>query len=285
MNNIYSSFLKNHGSINTAVVFCFIILLSLLYYERKLVSKGIYISMKITKNDRKWFLSKVKKASKEYELINEGDKIAVGLSGGKDSSVLLYILNVLKREIPVNFEIYPIFLNLGFDVDISPLKNFCESLDLKLNIRETQIAKIIFDIRKEKNPCALCANMRRGALNDAALDLGCKKVALGHHLDDIIETYFLNLIYTGKMGTFKPSSFLDRKGITVIRPMVYLEEKTTAAVAQKKELPVLESPCPIDKKTKREDMKKLIDNLSHHYPDFRHKFLTSLKNFEPENLW
>jgi tRNA(Ile)-lysidine synthase TilS/MesJ len=241
--------------------------------------------MKIMKNDRKWFLTKVKKACMEYDLIKDKDYIAVGLSGGKDSSVLLYILNAIKREIPIKFEIYPIFLNLGFNIDITPLKNYCESLDLKLIIKETQIAKIIFDIRKEKNPCALCANMRRGALNDAALETGCKKVALGHHLDDIIETYFLNLIYTGKMGTFKPSSFLDRKGVTVIRPMIFLEEKTTAAIAQKKGLPVLENPCPIDKKTKREDMKLLIDDISSKYPDFRYKFLTGLKNFTPENLW
>ena len=241
--------------------------------------------MKINRSDRKWFLTNVKRACRDYDLIAAGDKIAVGLSGGKDSSALLYIMKALQRELPVHFEIQPVTVSLGWDVDLTPLKALCESLDLKLQVKETEIAQIIFDVRKEKNPCALCAKMRSGALHDAALELGCQKVALGHHLDDVIETYFMNLIFTGNISTFQPKSFLDRKGITLIRPMVFLQEKITAKIVHNKRLPVLANPCPANKQTKREEMKDLVTELAGRYPEFRHRFLTGLKNFELDNLW
>lgn len=241
--------------------------------------------MTVQKNDRKWFLTKVKKACREFSLIDDGDKIAVGLSGGKDSSTLLYIMRALQWELPVDFEVKPLIIDMGWGMNLTPLKDFCSSLGYELTVIKTEIAKIIFDVRKEKNPCALCAKMCRGALHDAALELGCKKVALGHHLDDVIETYFMNLIFTGKMATFHPKSFLDRKGITLIRPMVFLQEKTTSSVARNKGLPILESPCPANKNTKREEMKELVEEYSKRYPDFRHKFLTALRNFEPDSLW
>lgn len=239
----------------------------------------------VTKTDRKWFLTKTKKAWRNYQLIEDGDCIAVGLSGGKDSSALLYIMKALEQELPLKFTIKPIFLDLGWNVDTTPLKTYCSSLGYELSVINTRIKDIVFETRKEDNPCALCANLRRGALNKAALELGCSKVALGHHLDDVIETLFLNIIYTGKIATFKPKIFLDKKKITLIRPMVYLEEKTIEAVVKKKELPEIENPCPVEKKTKREEIKDLIGEITNKYPDFKRKFLKGLINFQDDNLW
>lgn len=238
-----------------------------------------------TNTDRKWFLTKTKKACRKYQLIENGDCIAVGLSGGKDSSALLYIMKALEQELPLDFTIKPIFIDLGWNIDTASLKDYCSSLSYELNVINTRIKDIVFETRKEENPCALCANLRRGALNKAALDLGCSKVALGHHLDDVIETLFLNIIFTGKIATFKPKSFLDKKKITLIRPMVYLEEKTIEAVVEKKELPKIENPCPVEKKTKREEIKKLIEEITSKHPDFKRKFLRGLINFQHDNLW
>ena len=239
----------------------------------------------MSRNDRKWFLTKAKKACRENDMIQDGDSIAVGLSGGKDSSTLLYIMKALQLELPVDFTVKPIVLDLGFDMDITPLKDYCESLGYELKVVDTKIEKIIFDVRNEKNPCALCSNLRSGALNNEALRLNCNKVALGHHLDDVVETLFLNIIFTGKLATFKPKSFLDIKGITLIRPMVYLEEKIIKGIAKEKGLPEIENPCPVNKKTKREEIKVFLQGISETYPDFKQKVLTGLKNFQPENLW
>jgi len=242
------------------------------------------VTRRIHKNYSKWFLTKVKRAIIDFKMIEDGDKIAVGISGGKDSIALLFILSLLKKWSNFRFELYPISLELGFGTDFSPVQRFCDEEGLTYHVEKTQIGKIVFEVRKEKNPCALCANMRRGALHEAALKLGCNKVALGHHLDDAIETFFLNLCYTGRFDTFKPKTFLDRTGLWLIRPMVYLHQETVAAIIKREKLPVVKNPCPASGKTKREDMKEIISFLQKRHPKIKERFLTAfLKGEKP--LW
>ncbi|KUK10093.1 MAG: PP-loop domain protein [Clostridia bacterium 41_269] len=242
------------------------------------------MNRKIRRNYSKWFLTKVKHAIIDFKMIQDGDKIAVGVSGGKDSITLLFILNLLKKWSNFKFDIYPISLELGFNTDFSPVEQFCREEGLPYHVEKTDIGKIVFDIRKEKNPCALCSNLRRGALHETAIKLGCRKVALGHHLDDAIETFFLNLFYTGQMSTFKPNTFLDRTGLWLIRPMVYLTRETVSAIAKAENLPVVQNPCPASGKTKREDIKEVVNYLQKRYPKIKERFLTAfLKSESP--LW
>lgn len=237
------------------------------------------------KTYNKWFLTKVKRAIKDHGLISPGDRIAVGMSGGKDSSTLLFILDLLRRYSSLDFEVVPITLDLGWEMDITPLKEYCSRLGYSLQVVPTQIAKIVFEVRQEKNPCSLCAVLRRGALHNAALKHGCNKVALGHHLDDAIETFLLNLIYTGKLGTFPPKLYLDRTGLTLIRPMAYLPQKTVESIARTEKLPIIPNPCPANGHTKRQEMKELVNMLAKTYPDIRNKFLSALGNVEVEHFW
>ncbi|MGF7183989.1 tRNA(Ile)-lysidine synthase TilS/MesJ [Desulfitispora alkaliphila] len=244
------------------------------------------MNLDLTKADKQWFMTPVKKHVSLYKMIEPGDRIAVGLSGGKDSSVLFYILTQLQRQLPFDFELVPLTLTMGFEgVDISPLENYVAALGNELQIKHTLIGKIIFEEREEKNPCSLCANMRRGAMYNFAKALGCNKAALGHHLDDAVETFFMNMIFNGKMGTFQPKTYLDRRDITLIRPMLALEEETITKVVAKKGIPVVTNPCPANKKTKREEMKHLVSSLSKSYPDIRYKFLTAIKTAEFRNFW
>ena len=244
------------------------------------------VSLNIKRTDRKWFLTPVKKNIYTYQMIADGDRVAVGVSGGKDSSTLFYILSALQKQMPIKFDLVPITLTMGFDgMDITPLDNFVSSLDSKLHIEPTLIGKIVFDIRQEKNPCALCANLRRGALYEAAKKLNCNKVALGHHLDDAMETFFMNLIFNGQMGLFQPKSYLDRTDITLIRPLVSLEENTIIKIVENKNIPVIKNPCPANKKTKREEIKQLVSSLSKEYPDIRYKFFYAIQNVNLDNFW
>lgn len=237
-------------------------------------------------NILKWALSQTIKAIADYKMIENGDRIAVGLSGGKDSSSLLYILAYYQKYYPYDFEIQPIHVTMGFeDMDITPLKEFCDSLGLPLYVQPGEIGRIVFDARQEKNPCALCANLRRGALNSAAVELKCNKVALAHHLDDAIETFFMSLFYNAQLRTFSPRTFLDRTGVTVVRPFVYLPEKDVIRLAKKYDVPIIFNPCPADKKTKREEAKKFVTELSQQHPRLRDDFITALKNFDSRNLW
>ena len=173
-------------------------------------------------------LSKARRAAEDYDMIEEGDKIAVGLSGGKDSITLLYILATMRRFYPKKFEVVAITVDMGLEYDkdeVEALKKLCEELNVEYVIEPTEIGKIVFDVRKEQNPCSLCANMRRGALNNTAVKVGCNKIALGHHADDLIETLFLSLFYESRLSTFSPVTHLERKNVTVIRPMIYIREK------------------------------------------------------------
>ncbi len=230
------------------------------------------------RSDSKWFLTRVKRTIYDFKMIDPGDRVAIGLSGGKDSSALLYILSIFRKHAPFDFDLQPIYVHLGWDVDLEPLHGLAGSMNTDLHVEETAISKIVFDTRKEKNPCALCANMRHGALHQVALRLGCNKVALGHHLDDAIQTFMLNLIYTGKMGTFKPVTYLDRADLYQVRPLIQLPESTLAALARREELPVVKNPCPVSEKTKRTEMEELLNEMAGRYPDLREKFRTALMN-------
>jgi tRNA 2-thiocytidine biosynthesis protein TtcA len=208
-------------------------------------------------------LARVRKAISDYDMIKDGDRIAVGVSGGKDSLTLIYCLKELQRFLPQRFDLVAITLSLGNEgFDINSLIDFYHRLDVKYHIEETQIAKIVFDVRNEKNPCSLCSNMKRGAIYSTAKSLGCNKAALGHHRDDVIETLLLALFYEGRVHTFSPVTYLDRKDITLIRPMIYLEEKKIRSFIEMEGIRPVPSGCKVEGETKRQSMKELIHNLS-----------------------
>ncbi len=231
-------------------------------------------------------LSGLRKGISEYKLIKDGDKIAVGVSGGKDSVTLLKLMAEYKKFSPEKFDLIAITVNLNFEnqnTDLTPLKELCNKLDVKFYVEETEIGKIVFDIRKESNPCALCSKMRKGALYSLAKNLGCNKVALGHHADDLIETMFLSLFYEGRLSTFAPKSFLDKTGITLIRPMIFLKECNISAYS--KDLPVFKSCCPANNQTKREYVKTVINDVTKEIPNVREMMFTALTHPERYNLF
>lgn len=207
-------------------------------------------------------LSLTRKCVDKYNLIDDNDIIAISCSGGKDSLTLAVALNALKRFYPKHFELKAVSVDTGFkNTDFKALKAFFSDLNIEYHIIETNIAEIVFDIRKESNPCALCSKMRKGAINPYIKELGCNKIALGHNKDDLIETMLMSLIYEGRINTFKPKSYLDRTGITAIRPILFIDEIDTKGFANKYPLPVLKSPCPADGNTKREYAKELMLRL------------------------
>ena len=234
----------------------------------------------------KTVLGCVRKADTDFGLIESGDKIAVGISGGKDSLLLLYALSLYRHFSGKDFTLHAITLKMGLEpFDVTPIAKLCEEIDVPYTVISTEIATVIFDIRKESNPCALCAKMRRGALNDAAKELGCNKVALGHHRDDAIETLLMSLIFEGRLHTFHPNTYLSRRDITVIRPMIYVPEKEVKHMTKKLELPVVKNPCPADGHSKREEIKELIRTLSKTYPHLKDYMLSALQNTEQYGLW
>ena len=215
----------------------------------------------------------------DYDMIREGDRIAVGVSGGKDSLVLLQLLAGLRKFFNKSFQLEAITIDMGLGMDYTGIAALCEKLDVPYHIIKTEIGPIIFEHRKEKNPCSLCSKMRRGALNQAILDLGFNKLALGHHYDDAVETFVMSLIYEGRISCFQPVTDLDRTGIIQIRPMLYIHEKTVDNFAKRMELPVTENRCPVDKNTKREEIKQLIFDLSATYPDLRERIFGAMQRF------
>ncbi len=209
-------------------------------------------------------LGYMRKAIQEFDLIQNGDKIAVGVSGGKDSIVLLRGLWMLRRFIGIEYDLVAITLDLGFSGqagDYSAIADFCREMEIPYIVKPTQIGEIIFDVRQESSPCSLCARMRRGALHDAALEAECNKIALGHHYDDAVETFMLNLFHEGRIGCFSPKSYLSRKDLWMIRPMVFAPEKEVRKAANKNSLPIVESRCPADGNTAREEMKSFLNRL------------------------
>ena len=219
----------------------------------------------------------VRRCVDDYDMIKSGDRIAVGVSGGKDSVVLLRLLAGLREYFDKPFELAAITIDMGLGMDYSEIGRLCEELNVPYHIVKTEIAPIIFDHRKEKNPCSMCAKMRRGALNQAILDLGYHKLALGHHYDDAVETFMMSLIYEGRISCFQPVTDLDRTGIIQIRPMLYIHEKTVDNFAKRMELPIIENRCPVDKTTKREEIKQLIFELSKTYPDLKERIFGAMQ--------
>jgi len=214
-------------------------------------------------------------------MIDDGDKIAVGVSAGKDSLTLLYGLSQLRLFYPHKFELIAITIDCGFDgADFADIKNFCDRLNVEYYIIPANIKQVVFDIRREKNPCSLCSKLRHGALNKEAKKLGCNKVALGHHLDDSVETFMLNLIYESRISSFSPVTYLDRSGLTLIRPLVYAPEKDIRSFAANQNLPVIKNTCPADKKTKREDVKILLGNLSKKYKNLKYNIFSAIEKAE-----
>lgn len=241
-----------------------------------------------SRNQGKWYLTRVKKAINDYDMISPGDRVVAGVSGGKDSTALLYILAQLRRFSHLRFELDVVMLDCGWgEMDFEPHRELCRRLEVPLHVRTHPVAAIVREKVEQEgmNPCALCGKLRAGILNGIALELGAKRVALGHHLDDAIETYFLNLIFTGQMKTFLPSTYLSDSGLTLIRPLVYLSERVTAGLAQNLELPVADNPCPYNGHTRREEAKRMVSELAARHPDFRERFLTGLQNVSFDNLW
>lgn len=215
-------------------------------------------------------------------MIRPGDRVAVGVSAGKDSLTLLYALAELRRFYPVPFTLCAITVDMGFDppADLSPIRALCQKLDVPYHVVPSDIAKVVFDIRKESNPCSLCAKMRRGALHGYASEIGCNVVALGHHFDDAVETFMLNLFFEGRIGCFSPVSYLSRRKIRLIRPLLYLPEKDIRYFAQKMDLPVVKSVCPADGNTEREAMKRLLAGLEREHRGLRHRIFGAMQRGE-----
>ena len=228
-------------------------------------------------NELKRILSFTRRAVDDYGMIEEGDKIAVGVSGGKDSLTLLVALSALRRFYPKHFDIVAITVDMGFpDADFSPIRELCDKHGVPFIVTKTEIAKIIFDVRKEPNPCSLCAKLRRGALHKAAVDNGCNKVALGHHFDDAVETFMMNLFFEGRLGCFSPKSYLSIRQLTLIRPLVYATEKDVEYFARRQALPVAKNPCPEDHATERENMKLLLRQIEKNNPGLRHRIFHAM---------
>ena len=219
----------------------------------------------------------VRRCVDDYHMIESGDKIAVGISGGKDSLVLLMLLAGLREYFDKPFELEAITIDMGLGMDYSPIAGLCEKWNVSYTVVKTEIGPIIFDYRKEKNPCSMCAKMRRGALNQAILERGFHKLA--HHYDDAVETFVMSLLFEGRISCFQPVTNLDRTGIVQIRPLLYIHEKTVDNFAQRENLPVLTNRCPVDKTTKREEVKQLIFQLSQTYPDLKERIFGAMQRY------
>ena len=237
------------------------------------------------------FTGTVRRAVDDYDMIQEGDRVAVGVSGGKDSMLLLLALNHLKSFYPKTFELSAVTIELGFEgMDFTPVKDMCAQLNIPYACLRTDIKEIVFDVRKEDNPCSLCAKMRRGALNDYLRENGIGKLALGHHFDDAVETFMMSLLFEGRISCFRPVTYLDRSGITQIRPLIYCGEQKIANLAAQLNVPVVENPCPQDKASKRWEIKQMLKTMSADYPDMKSKIFGAMQRqplpgWQPKENW
>lgn len=234
-------------------------------------------------------LSLVRRCVEDYDMIQAGDRVAVGVSGGKDSLVTLAALRKLSEFYPKPFTVEAITLDMGGTddrpgADFSPVRAWCGANGVPFHLVKSEISHIIFDIRKEKNPCSMCAKMRRGALHNALLDLGITKIALGHHFDDAVETFFLSLFYEGRLSCFQPVTELTRTGITQLRPLLYCGEGMVRGAAARNALPVVKNPCPADGFTKRQEVKELVKELEHKYPGLKERVFGSMQRL-PLPAW
>ena len=226
----------------------------------------------------KRILSTMRRAIQDYNMIEDGDKIAVGVSGGKDSLTLLAALAAYRRFCEHSFEVMGITINMGFEgVDYSPVAEFCRGIGVQYVEKKTDIAEILFDVRKEKNPCSLCSRMRRGAVNDLAKEYGCNKVALGHNNEDAIETFFLSLFYEGRLNCFSPVSYLSRRDLKVIRPLIYVAEGDIKGYARRAEIPIVKNPCPMDGVSKRQEMKDFINEKNSQDKHFKARMMNAIQ--------
>ncbi len=227
----------------------------------------------------------MRRCADDYKMLVPGDRVAVGVSGGKDSMALLAALAHLRRFHPSRFGLEAITIDMGFpDMDFAPVSAWCAEHEVPYTIIKTDIREIVFDARQEDNPCSLCSKMRRGALNDAIKARGCNKLALGHHFDDAVETFLMNLLFTGQIGCFKPSTYMSRADVTQIRPMLYLGEGSIVSLVRELNLPVVPTTCPEDKRSKREEIKSLIARLSAEYPDLKDKVFGAMQRL-PLDGW
>lgn len=223
-------------------------------------------------------LSLVRKAVQDYNMIEDGDRIAVGVSGGKDSLALLMALRGLQKFYPKKFELEAVTLKMGIgEVDLASVEDICKDIGVRYTIENTFIGKIVFEIKQEKNPCSLCANLRRGALNNVAQRLNCNKIALGHNKDDVIETFLLSLFYEGRIHTFSPMTYLERKNLHIIRPLIYLEEKKIKELISSSGIRLVASPCHMDGKTKRQYIKEMISEMSKDKHDLKNSIMGAIK--------
>lgn len=223
----------------------------------------------------------LRRAVDEFNMIKPGENVAVALSGGKDSMLMLHGLKHLSRYHPAHFTLTAIFIDLGFDnIDTAALKQVCEELEVPLVIRKTDIAPLVFDIREESNPCALCAKMRRGAIHDAAIEAGCRTIALGHHRDDAIETLVMNLVYEGRIGCFQPVTYLDRKDVRAIRPMIYLTERQITNTIERLQIPIVKNPCPMDHASMRKETKDLLKDAEVRFPGLSERLFGAITRSE-----
>ena len=237
------------------------------------------------------FTGTVRRAVDDYDMILEGDRVAVGVSGGKDSMLLLLALSHLRRFYPRRFTLEAVTVELGFEgMDFTPVKELCEKLEIPYTCLRTDIKEVVFDVRKEENPCSLCAKMRRGAINDLIRQRGVNKLALGHHFDDAVETFMMSLLFEGRLSCFRPVTYLDRSGVTQIRPLIYAGEQKIANLAAQLEIPVVENPCPQDKTSKRYEIKQLLKGMSAEYPDMKSKIFGAMQRmplpgWAPKENW
>ena len=231
-------------------------------------------------------LGELRRADQDFQMIDSGSHVAVGVSGGKDSLLLLYALALYRRFSPHPFRLTAVTITMGLEpFDLSGVRALCERLEVDYVVRETEIGKIVFEERAEKNPCALCARMRRGALLDLCAEIGADTLALGHHRDDALETLLLSLLYEGRVHTFHPVTRFEDRGLKQIRPLIYLPEGHVVRLAHRLALPVVPSPCPANGNTARAEMKELLDALCRRRPDARDMLLLALKNDAQYSLW
>ena len=223
-------------------------------------------------------LSRVRQAVDDYHMIEEGDRIAVGISGGKDSLTLLLALYELSKFYPKHFTLIAVTVDLGFlNLNLDEIRTLCADRNIPYTVVETSIAQIVFEDRKEDNPCSLCAKMRKGALNDAIKAAGCNKIAYAHHEDDVVETMMLSLFYEGRLHTFSPVTHLDKTDLTVIRPLIYMQESEVIGFVHKYQIPVVKSPCPADGHTRREYVKELLGKLNRENPGVKDRIFTAIQ--------
>lgn len=228
----------------------------------------------------------MRKACDEFVMIAPGDKIAVGISGGKDSMLMIYALSLYRKYLKMDYQLHAITVDLGFGgFDTQNLREFIEALSIPYTVVPTQIGPIVFDERQEKSPCSLCAKMRKGAFYEKAQQLGCNKAVFAHHMEDMLETFFLSLFFESKINTFSPVSYLSRRNITLIRPFIYVPEKEIIGAVRRLKIPVSKNPCPVNGNTKREYIKTFFTQLTHEMPQVKQNMLTAIRNTQNYNLW